>query len=77
MVMFHSTERVSSSRTIQDCLGRLQTGNRTHRDRRLIVSSHHSSRQIIQSGFKMLKVPHTGSKGSSSCGFVVAVAGPY
>lgn len=32
---FCSTERVSSTRTIQDCLGRLQTGDRTHWDRRL------------------------------------------
>lgn len=33
--MFCSAERVSGSRTIQDRLGRLQTGHRTHRDRRL------------------------------------------
>lgn len=28
--IFCSTERVSSTRTIQDCLGRLQTGDRAH-----------------------------------------------
>lgn len=34
-----SAEGVSGTGAVQDCLGRLQTGDRTHRDRRLIDAS--------------------------------------